>query len=392
MYAIKEIKTSLIILPAFIVTTIICEVMMTRAIGASLGKNAAEKLSFEKNGDLKKIDKLNFLIHALCYADMAYNKNANDLAMKFKRFLEYEKIRAEKWRSKLHNLADNEILIIIPWPGNKNGPASQYNSLATSILGDRCFILDCPDSFDPAFWSDNSEDFQRVIIQELKSAMVYQKDKWNDEELHTALHSLACCRQLNSMLLQRGYCFDKTQVLADSWGASFDGCVTKYTLNIRRMLKLSHAIEINFDLTVPDAAFLLEASFSESVLLPNGLRLFLFRRGNQAIGLYTMTSHALKDKAIFVQIDVNQRKVTIMSKQGIQLWPIPEPYHLPQAAIGQYEPVQELVTFENNKIRLPVSAGFVYRLAKAPVYIFSGPDTPYQEFKDILLNAETICD
>ena len=66
----------------------------------------------------------------------------------------------------------------------------------------------------------------------------------------------------------------------------------------------------------------------------------------------------------------------------------PEIYHLPQSAIGHYEPEQELVTYENNKLIIPVSAGFVYRLAKAPAYIFANSDMTYNDFKEILINAE----
>ena len=46
--------------------------------------------------------------------------------------------------------------------------------------------------------------------------------------------------------------------------------------------------------------------------------------------------------------------------------------------------------YENNRLIIPVSAGFVYRLAKAPAYIFANSEMPYHEFKEILLNAEIV--
>lgn len=336
----------------------------------------------------KRLDQLYFLIHGFCYAEMAYHKDERDIDAQFKNYLKREKKCAQRWRSKLNDLSDTEALIIIPWHDEKNGPASDYNSLAASILGDRCFILDWADPLDNAFWSDNSDDFCAAVSGEFKSALVQQKDRWNKEELLTALHSLACCRQFNSMLKERGYYFDKRKVNAESWGASFDGCVTKYSLNLRRILGLSNVIEINFDMTVPDAFFLLEPISTECILLTNGLRLYIFKAADQTIALYTMTLHSLENQAVFVKLKFTPKQVTIKSKQGIRLWPQPEKYHLPNASIGCYEPPQKVVKFENGRLYVPVSAGFVYRLTKAPAYIFAGPEITCDEFRAILMRAE----
>ena len=227
-------------------------------------------------------------------------------------------------------------------------------------------------------------------MAEFKSAFVQQKMRWNKEELSTALHCLACCRQLHVMLAERGYWFDEKEVSAESWGASFEGCVAKYTLTMRRMLNLSNVVEIDYGMTVPDAFFLLDATHAEWVLLDNRLRLFLFKVGNQAIALYTLTAHSLADQVSYVALPCDPQKVTVKSKQGIRLWPQPEVYALPSAPCGYYEPPQELVRFADGRLYAPVSAGFVYRLAKAPAYIFAPPDMPYAEFRGTLMSAELV--
>jgi len=352
-------------------------------------KNISENFKgTNKNLKRKKLDKLYFLIHGFCYADMTHPQNAGDFDGQLKCFLERENKCAQKWRSEPKHFSETEALIIIPWPGHEEGPVSDYNSLVRSILGDRCFILDCADCNEPSFWSDYDQDFYRAVLDEFKSAFVKQNETWNKEELHTALHSLACCQQLHRMLNERGYYFDKKIVSAESWGASFDGCVTKYTLNIKRILDLTQVININFDLTVPDAPFLLEAILIESVLLKNGLKLFIFKAAEASIALYTMTSQSLGDQAAYVQLKFEPGQVTVKSKQGIRLWPQPELYHLPNAAIGNYEPPQQLVKFENKRLHVPVSSGFVYRLAKAPAYIFAAPEMTYNEFREVLVQAE----
>jgi len=163
---------------------------------------------------LKKINKLYFLIHGFCYAEMVAHKKPGAIDANFQRYWDREKKCAEKWRSRLREFSDNEVLVIIPWRGDQSGPAATYHSFAVSALGDRCFLLDCPDSFAPEFWREEDTAFNRAVVRELKAALLGQRDQWNDEELHTALHALACCRQLDSLLQHRGFCFDKNQVSA----------------------------------------------------------------------------------------------------------------------------------------------------------------------------------
>ena len=220
------------------------------------------------------------------------------------------------------------------------------------------------------------------------SALVGQGDRWNKEELLTSLHAVACCLRLSAMLSERGFVLDPDSLSAEGWGASFEGCVTKYTLNIRRLLSLSHAIQIRPEMTVPDTFFLLGAVGSETMMLENGLRLYLFQLPDQWAALYTRTSHSLAEGAASVRLAVDPDQVTVRSKQGIRLWPEPEPYHLPDAPAGCYEPPTQVVRFDEGRLCVPVSAGFVYRLAKAPAYLFAASGTTRADFLDVLMHAE----
>jgi hypothetical protein len=190
------------------------------------------------------------------------------------------------------------------------------------------------------------------------------------------------------MLSERGFALDETTVSAEGWGASFEGCVTKYTLNMRRLLRLSQAIQIRPEMTVPDTFFLLDAVGSETVPLEHGLRLYLFQLPDRWVALYTLTSHSLADDAACVRLDVDPDQIVVRSKQGIRLWPDPEPYHLTQAPEGCYEPPTQVVRYDEGRLCVPVSAGLVYRLAKAPAYIFSAPGTTRAAFLNVLVHAE----
>ena len=340
---------------------------------------------------MKMLKRLTFLIHGFCHSEMDF-QNVNPAGRATIRpFLEREIRCAEQWRARVRSLAPDEGLAIITWTHGDKGPAIEYEHLARSVLGDRCFILDAPRPLEASFWTPPENDFRDGVFKELQDAWVNQGNQWNKEELDTALHSLACCHQLKMTMRKRGLDFDPASLHAAAWGATFEGCVLKFSLNFRRLLGLAQPIEIDLDLVVPDARFLLAAGDGETHMLHNNhLRLFLFRAERQSIGFFSATSYSCADKAQFVKLPVDPEQVTVLSKQGIRLWPQPEPYHLPGAGVGCYEPPQELVHRKNGFLQVPVAAGLVWRLAKAPAYVFSAPGTSHEEFRDQLLRAESL--
>ncbi len=336
----------------------------------------------------EKIEKLYFLIHGLCYQDMC--KTTGTFSdEKLIPYLEREKKCTQQWRERLKGFSENEALVIVPWTTDKKGPVAEFNRFAKSILKDHCFILDTPGPFENEFWADSSCAFQLNIIDEIQAAFVYQKEAWNKEELITALHAKACAGQFCKMLKDRGFVFNAKTVQSEGWGASFDGCVLKYSLNFRRILNLEHAIEINFDLTVPDASFLLNAKMLSSFIRNDGLRIFVFENNNKLFALCTLTTFALDSAQRYIALNKGKIKA-VKSKQGIQLWPQTQDYYLPNAPIGHYEPPQNPVSIKNDSLLVPATSGFVYRLVKAPAFIFASEKIEFSDFFNLLQKAELV--
>jgi hypothetical protein len=326
---------------------------------------------------VKYIKSLSFMIHGFCYAADTRSP-----------YGQRERVCAAKWYARLEAFPKDAALAIIP--AGREGPAADYYTAAESTLGDRCFMLDAPDCHQPEFWAEG--DPNGTVLSEIRTALLHQRMAWNKEELFDALHVQACCRQLRAQIKERGFNLDSSTLTVDAWGESFDGCVTKYSLNLRRVLGVTQVVGIDFDLTVPDASFLLDASLCDCVLLDSGLRLFVFARGDQFIGLYTRTSHSLADAPAYVTLPVDAETTTVKSKQGIRLWPRPEAYVLRNVPAGYDEPAQTVVTFEKEGLRVPISAGVVYRLAKAPAYIFLPAGMPYADARSLLTSAHPCCD
>jgi hypothetical protein len=210
----------------------------------------------------------------------------------------------------------------------------------------------------------------------------------NKEEFDTDLHCLASAHLLKKELRERGYEIDPAGLSTEGWGASFDGCVTKYSITVRRLLGLAQPTSIDFALTVPDAAFLLDNENSQYLALENGLQLTTFKQTGQLIALYTLSSHSLAHRPTFVKLPLGLAKATIKSKQGTRLWPDPETYQVRSAPPEYQESSQQLVREDGGRIVLPASTGFVYRLAKAPAYIFAPTGMTEAEFSALLVQGE----
>lgn len=166
--------------------------------------------------------------------------------------------------------------------------------------------------------------------------------------------------------------------------------MTKYSLNLRRILGLANVVEIPYPMTVPDASFLLDATSLECLRLSDGMRVFIFQTADQLMALYMATAYSLDDEAARVRVPLDPAEVVVRSKQGIRLWPAPEAYLLTGVPAGYEEAPQQVVSAQEGGLVLPVSAGLVYRLARAPVFVLAPPGTPNVDFRQRLLRAVSL--
>ncbi|MHB9032002.1 MAG: hypothetical protein ACYC6L_03030 [Anaerolineae bacterium] len=333
---------------------------------------------------MHQINRLIFLIHGFCWACITAAAGRQRPPGGWQAYLEREKVCSRGWYGRLAALPDDAALAAIPF--GPSAAAFEFYTGAAAKLGDRFLLLDAPDCLTPQFWTDDYLS-PSVISAELGAAFTGQGYAWNKEELHTALHSQACCRQLSALLEQRGLSYEADDIVCEAWGASFEGCVTKYTAQIHRILGFAHSVDIIYDLTVPDAAFLLDAYDYRAIQLEDNLRLFIISNRERTYGLYASTSQSMADQPVRVNLPVGPEALVVRSKQGIRLWPDPEEYTIPGAPPGCGEAAQQVVQYCDGQLQVPVSAGYVYRLAKAPAFITSGLAVSSAELQAILLGG-----
>ena len=338
----------------------------------------------------KTLKRLTFLIHGLCYSEMEYKDVATGhrLGRALSLHLEREIRCKQRWRQRISSFAPDEALCIMPWRHyDSHGPCAAFEQWACSLLKDRCFILDAADSRKVEYWNGSKTQIQDDIYEDLRDAFLHQGESWNKEELVTSLLARACIHQFKTQLRQRSLNISPSSVRTEAWGASFEGCVTKFSLWFRRLLGLPKPIDIAFDMTVPDD-ILLPATFVETLALDDKVRFFLFQVRDRWIAFCTATSISLADPPCYLSLAFDPKTVSVISKQGIPLWPKPQSYHLPGVEVGVYEPPQKLVYLNNGRLHLPLSSGYVYRLSKAPAYLCSAPRMPWKTFRKTLLRSK----
>lgn len=305
------------------------------------------------------LTKIHFLVHGFCYAESFAGDS------RWQSYLGREEVCAASWRRRLQDMGPTEALAIIPWPAAGKHTAT-FLATARSLLGPGCLLLDTPFR---AFHGSPARDANR-------------------EEHDTAGHAEACALQLKALLEKAGLAMEPETTAAEGWGASFEGCVMKYTLHLRRALGLRRPIAVPFGLTVPDAEFLLGATCTETQVLDQDMRGFLFDRGTERFALFTRTTEALGDSPRQVRLPPGSDRLIVKSKQGIRLWPNAQPYVLPNVPPEYREGPQEIIRCEGGQLTLPVCAGYVYRLAKAPAFVFAPADMSFAEFRGIIMAAK----
>jgi hypothetical protein len=309
-------------------------------------------------------------------------------ADKVSEYVEKEKLVSGRWRQAVADMPDDSGLALIPWGHGPEGEAAEYEDYATEVLGDRFFLLDVPMMTDEGFWDIAVGDLGRKYIGELKSAYLGQRHGWNLEELDTAVHSLTAAHEMGNLMKERKISYDPGSVTGEAWGAAFEGCVMKYIGNLNRILGLANPIEVNYDMGVPDAGFILKVERWERYKVDGPLRFFIFEVENGLMAFYYATDEGMDYPARVVDVPLDPTSTRVIGKLGSRMWPGRPRGRPPKMELGYFEPAQKLVEERDGRLRIPVNGGLVYRRAKAPAYILPEEGTTWAEFRDILLQGE----
>jgi hypothetical protein len=302
-------------------------------------------------------------------------------------WVRHERLMKTRWLEAMAVLpADSAVAIVSAHP---RGPDHMEDicAQAQAILGDRCFCLREPEFGSREFWMQNKGKAGDPLFHDLRDAMLAQGVTWNKEEMETLFHARICAMAFFKMVSHRRMRLDLQTVECEGWGEEFEGCTAKYTLAFRKVMGLARPVELNFDMCMPGAKFVLNPKKYERIALSDELRLFLFQTTRGPIGLFISTQCTLADRANRVRLPKALQSVVVRGKQGIRIWPRSQMSKRKPYPLGYEEPEQTLVVDDPEGIQLPVCAGMIYRWAKAPAYVFAPRGMTPARFKALMKQA-----
>jgi hypothetical protein len=98
--------------------------------------------------------------------------------------------------------------------------------------------------------------------------------------------------------------------------------VANYTRYLGRYLGLTNPIEIEFEMTVPDARFLLDADLLERITLSNDVHLFLWKLSDGRLaGWFHRALVSIGDARLFSRIRVDDMRVEVAGRRELY-WPV----------------------------------------------------------------------
>jgi len=311
------------------------------------------------------IEKLYLMVHPLTYVDHEHEYRDRDF---FRLALECEDRVAQRWRKKISEIEGDEILVLLP-SRPMTGSMEDLLGLSKQSLGERLILVNRSNSDwqHKEFWDTFPEGSYEVLGKEVRDILVSRRSLGSLEDLTTGIQAYSYVQELKAEMARLDMTFDPETVRGEAWGESFEGCVAKYSQMMGDYLGLTEPLEVGFEMTVPDATFLLRGTFIERVILPEGVRLYLFRSDHDVpIGMFYEPFRKSSDAIRSMRIEIDPSEVRVVNKSG-------------KEAQMRDDPTAE-VRFADGVLQMPLIWGCEYGC------IF-GDGYTSEEFRTILSNA-----
>ncbi len=265
----------------------------------------------------QEIDRIYFMVHPLIYESSAHKP---EFAAKYQCYIDYEvKIKA-RWYEKMANMAPNEALVVFMGP--KKLEEDVNNTLGRRGLVVRDVIMQQPGLWDELLGPEAKMGLGRDLL-----ATYWRNSfKWTSDAIDCqGIIARGWAERIKKTYAERNLVFDPETVQTEGWGESFEGCVANYTRHLGTYLGLANPIEINFEMTVPDARFLLTAELLERIPLERSVRLYLWEaEDGRLIGYFHKAFAAIADPPLYAQFPLGDMEIELRTGQDELQWPAPD--------------------------------------------------------------------
>jgi hypothetical protein len=340
--------------------------------------------SMDSRGPAKRdapriIEKIYFLIHPLLYEPKASDPAASARAQKY---IDYERKIAPRWFNKIAGMRNNEALVV-----GAPGCPKNLQDFVGEHLGPRGLIIKDAIVTRPELWNDLSPEAKEGLGHDLLAMYWKNGFEWASDPLGQPIIARGWAEHVKRTFHERGLTFDPKTVQTEGWGESFEGCVANYGRYLGTYLGLGKPIEDNFEMTVPDAPFLLTAKFLERIPLERAVSLYFWEgQDGRPIALFLNLQSDIGAPTLYAQLPAESVKVEVRSRMNRPMWPKAEGHAQVKDGTAVWEVHRQekgsTVTEAGGRLKIPIPTPLVLDAA----YIF-GDGVPFAEFRAALKNA-----
>lgn len=328
------------------------------------------------------IHKLYFMIHPLLYEPKS---GAPPPAANIQKYVDYERKISPRWFKAIAGMGSDEALVV-----GAPGCPKHLEDFVKEHLGARGLIIKDALVSQPELWNELTPEAKEGLGHDLLAMFWKHGFQWTSDPLGQPVIARGWAERIKRAFRERGLAFDPKTVQAEGWGESFEGCVANYGRYLGTYLGLANPIEDNFEMTVPDAPFLLTAKFLERIPLPQSVRLYLWEaQDGRLIAFFLKLQSSIGEPSLSAELPLGNMKVEVRSRMGRPMWPKPEGH----AQVKQGTPAWEVlrqekaatITEAGGRLRIPIPTPLVLDSA----YIFA-EGVPVAEFREALKRSALV--
>jgi hypothetical protein len=146
-------------------------------------------------------------------------------------------------------------------------------------------------------------------------------------------------RRIRQQIAADGLSFDPASAKAIIWGQSFEGCASGYGSAVAHGLGLKAPTHFDYDMSAPDAPFLLDAKYLRTIDVPSSdIVAYIFRLNDGSLAAFfrsCLTPQWLDHRPI--RLALNPERFSVLAKNtGEVLWPNGKTLTSEQARSSRY--------------------------------------------------------
>lgn len=333
---------------------------------------------------MTRVRRLTFLVHPGCYAPGLERPERLSAAV-WARYQAGEQAALQRWYQAIDAMDETDAMVYHPCYAS-----AQTESLlqaARCRLGSRLVTVrgrevHHADGIPPATLA--------ALAPEITAAFRRRAPySWSGHDLRMAVFSRHYAADLVAALREHDVELDLAALQLRAWGESFEGCVTTWTTMIPPYLGTQARVEIDYDMTVPDTAWLLDCTYVGRWPLADDIALYLFRTPQgHGVAHYKRERITLDEPSAYARLALPPAGLIVRDQHGRELLPaggrlVPTvPGSLVRTAAGQHE-----IMIASGRGRGGEGPDAYPR--EGALFI-SAPSVPWDRFRQAALQAELV--